>query len=203
MLQPHEVIYDRLLLFWFKIRAFLSKTPPSPRKSAGFIFLFLSLPQVPFALLTTPVATSLSPAARAKNTLRRWLAAQQMPILLSKPLIVPTRWLLSFWFNDRAFLSNTPLSPRKSRGLVIFFAFSPGFACGFTRGYCSVARRGGLYARLATIAGNCPSSSNFPVSPPVSAYRREAGRKEGVSPNSKPEKSNFIPTTEKKRNMAQ
>ncbi len=27
-------------LFWFNVRAILSKTPPSPRKSAGFTFLF-------------------------------------------------------------------------------------------------------------------------------------------------------------------
>ena len=36
-------------------------------------------------------------------------------------------WLLSFWFNDRAFLSNTPLSPRKSAGFRYIFRLFPGF----------------------------------------------------------------------------
>ena len=36
-------------------------------------------------------------------------------------------WLLSFGFNDRAFLSNTPLSPRKSAGFRYIFRIFPGF----------------------------------------------------------------------------
>ena len=76
---------------------------------------------------------------------------RQTPILLSKPLIVPTRWLLSFWFNDRAFLSNTPLSPRKSAGVSYIFRLFPGFRLRLHPGllFCRPPERALCQARYA------------------------------------------------------
>ena len=49
--------------------------------------------------------------------------------------------------------------PASLRGLDTFSAFSQGFACGFTRGYCSVARRSGLKVRFTF--GSHPAKLQF------------------------------------------
>ena len=73
-------------------------------------------------------------------------------------------------FNISAFLSPPLCHPASLRGFDIFFAFSQGFACGLTLGYCSVARRSGLKVRFAF--GSHPAKLQFVEFVENPKYRR-------------------------------